>query len=89
MNISKETTVAELIKIEGIDDRTQRSIGINLTGGHINAVEICTRVFKAPTFDQLLADLLQSKGIQTDAVDVTWIDDHSGDEEELQEDETE
>jgi hypothetical protein len=89
MNISKETTSCEIIKIEGVDDRTQRSIGINLTGGHVNAVEICTRVFKAPTFDVLLADYLEAKGIQTDIVDLGWIVDASGVEEEDEEDEVE
>jgi hypothetical protein len=87
MNISKETTVAELVKIEGLDDRTQRSIGINLTGGHINAVEICTRVFKAPTFDVLLADYLAEKGIETNLAELTWIDDRSGDTVEEEDDE--
>jgi hypothetical protein len=90
MNISKETTVAELVRIEGLDDRTQRSIGINLTGGHVNAVEICTRVFKAPTFDVLLADYLESKGIETnlaELAELAWIDDQSGDGVEDEDDE--
>lgn len=53
-NISKETTSKELCKIEGVDELTQRSIGINLSGGFVNAVEICCQVYKAPTMDTLL-----------------------------------
>lgn len=55
-NISKETTSRELSRIQGIDEVTQRSIGINLSGGHVNAVEISCALFKAPTMDMLLAD---------------------------------
>lgn len=90
-NISKETTVCELARIEGIDDRTQRSIGINLTGGHVNAVEICNRLYKAPSFDQLLSDYLAELAGReaTDEV-VDWVDDLSGNavEEEESEEET-
>jgi hypothetical protein len=89
-NISRETTVCELVAIEGLDDRTQRSVGINLTGGHVNAAEICTRVFKAPTFDVLLSDYLKIKGIETNITELGWVDDLSGDaiaEEEGEEEE--
>lgn len=54
-NISKETTARELSKIEGIDEQVQRSVGINLSGGFVNAVEICVGLYKAPTMDELLA----------------------------------
>lgn len=88
-NISRETTVCELVAVEGLDERTQRSVGINLTGGHVNAAEICTRVFKAPTYDVLLADYLMTKGIVTTVVEVGWIDDQSGEDldEETEEEE--
>lgn len=54
-NISKETTARELSKIEGIDEQVQRAVGINLSGGFVNAVEICVSLYKAPTMDELLA----------------------------------
>ena len=54
MNISKETTAQELSKIQGIPEQTQRAIGINLSGGHVNAVEICVKAYQAPTMDELL-----------------------------------
>lgn len=55
-NISRSTTVMELSQIEGIDEQTQRAIGVNLTGGYVNAVEICCTLYKAPTLDTLLRD---------------------------------
>ena len=54
LNISKETTAAELSKIQGMSTQVQRSVGINLSGGNVNAVEICMQAFNAPSFDELL-----------------------------------
>lgn len=54
-NISKETTAKEVCHIVGVSEALQRATGINLSGGYVNAVEIYTTVFKAPTFDQILA----------------------------------
>lgn len=52
-NASAETTVAEISQIEGIDNTTLRNVGINLTGGSNNAIELCCSVMKYPTFDML------------------------------------
>lgn len=55
LNISKETTVNEIGRIEGIDEYTQRMQNINLiTAGHVNAVEYCTSMFNFPTMFELL-----------------------------------
>jgi hypothetical protein len=56
LNCSKATTIAEVVKIKGVDEHTQRMAGLNLTGGVINATEIMCSVCKAPTFEELLAD---------------------------------
>lgn len=48
MNISKETTYRELCQIRGIPEEQQREIGINLTGGVTNAIELCQNVFQLP-----------------------------------------
>lgn len=48
VNISKETTKRELSKIKGIPERLQRLMGVNLTGGTANAVEICQDILKLP-----------------------------------------
>ena len=49
LNIAKETTVRELSRIEGMEEKQQRQLGINLTGGVSNAVECCVTAFKLPT----------------------------------------
>lgn len=53
-NVSKETTAKELISIEGVDEYTQRMMGINMSAGHVNAVEICNNLFKMPPLFDLL-----------------------------------
>jgi hypothetical protein len=52
-NMSRQTTVRELIDIEGVRDSQRRIQGLNISGGRSNAVEFCTEIFKVPT----LADL--------------------------------
>lgn len=86
LNISRETTVREIIGIQGLDEWTKRSVGVNLTGGYVNATEICTKLFKAPSFDTLLKEYLTAKG-QTVAEEVSeaW---SSGEDEPLNEEST-
>ena len=57
-NMSKETTFRELSQIRGVEENVRRSIGINLTGGVVNAVEICCNVYKLPCFNDLLEDFI-------------------------------
>lgn len=71
LNISKETTIFELAQIEGIDDRKRRALGINLSGGHVNAVEICCSVYAAPTFDTLLNAFNRELGASNAPIDQT------------------
>lgn len=52
--ISKETTKKELTSVEGIDETTKRMCTINLSAGHVNAVEICTNLLGMPSLDQML-----------------------------------
>lgn len=59
MNISKETTFRELSAIRDVPENIRRSIGINLTGGVVNAYEICCNVYKLPTFNDLLNDFIK------------------------------
>jgi hypothetical protein len=54
LNVSKETTKKEIIEIEGVDENTRRMCTINLSAGHVNAVEICTKMLGMPTLDQML-----------------------------------
>lgn len=61
LNISRETTRREMFKIGDMPEHQQRMAGINLTGGHVNAVEIVCSVMKAPNFDMLLEDFLEEQ----------------------------
>lgn len=53
-NISKETTHKELCKINGVTEIVQRMQGINLSGGHTNAVEFATYLYGLPPMDKML-----------------------------------
>lgn len=54
-NMSKETTHREMCKVRGIEDYVVRMQGINLSGGHTNAVEFCSTMYKLPTIQQMVA----------------------------------
>lgn len=60
LNISKETTHMEFVRGKDISDEERRMIGINLTGGKSNAVELCNVIYKAPTPMELL-DMYRSE----------------------------
>lgn len=53
MNISKETTYRELCMIQGLTEKERRVVGINLSGGITNAVEICQKVLCLPGLMEL------------------------------------
>ncbi|MNH53896.1 hypothetical protein D3C73_56040 [compost metagenome] len=54
MNLSKMTTMYEVCRIAGVTASKQRLVGINLTGGPVNSIEIMTDVMKAPDPFELL-----------------------------------
>lgn len=62
LNISRETCVSEFCRMEGISEHRRREVGVNLTAGRTNAVEICEKILGAPTLDRLLADFLGEVG---------------------------
>jgi hypothetical protein len=53
-NVSKETTVFELIRVEGIDEETFKMQNLNSVLGHCNAIEYCTAMYSLPKPDELL-----------------------------------
>ena len=53
-NVSKETTHWELSAIRGISEDVRRAMGVNMTAGTVNAVEICQEVFGFPELPVLL-----------------------------------
>jgi hypothetical protein len=54
MNLSKMTTMMEVCRVAGVLPSKQRLLGINLTGGAVNAIEIMTDALKAPNSWELL-----------------------------------
>lgn len=54
LNLSKDTTILEMCKIRGISNDEQILLGVNLTGGKVNSMEIMTTVGKLPTFRDML-----------------------------------
>jgi hypothetical protein len=65
LNIARETCVMEFCRMRGISEEHRREVGVNLTGGKTNAVEICQKILGAPTLDQMLGmmeDHLAKKG---------------------------
>jgi hypothetical protein len=55
LNISRETTWRELSKVKGLEEEEWRKFGINLSGGHNNAMELCAVGFQYPAPHELLA----------------------------------
>ena len=49
-------TVREICKIENVTERQQRDQGLNLSGGHTNAVEFTCSLLGYPTMQQLLVE---------------------------------
>lgn len=59
INISKETTVSELVSVDGIPEAVVRMQTINFACGRTNAVEFCTSMYNMPTMEQMLASFQQ------------------------------
>ena len=55
--------------MEGISEHHRREVGVNLTGGRTNAIEICEKILSAPTLDQLLVDFCAEENL--DAINIT------------------
>lgn len=49
--------------MEGISEYHRREVGVNLTGGKTNAVEICEKILGAPALDELLAKFRSERGL--------------------------
>jgi hypothetical protein len=52
-NVSKETTVREVIDIKGIDKDDFKLQNINLMFGKVNSIDYCTSMFNFPTLEEL------------------------------------
>lgn len=49
MNMSKDTTVHEMSRIEGIEYEEQRILGLNLVGGKSNSMAFANKIYRLPT----------------------------------------
>jgi len=56
----------EFSMMEGISEHHRREVGVNLTGGKTNAVEICEKILSAPSLDDMLAEFQKEKGLPVD-----------------------
>ena len=63
LNISKATRVLELCKIEKLNTKQQRELGINLTNVNNNALSIAQVGYGYPELPNLLAKFKEVKGI--------------------------
>lgn len=70
MNISKETTYRELHLIRGLTENDRRQVGINLSGGVANAVEICNKVLSLPALAELGDIYMAHKAREAEALAV-------------------
>lgn len=62
MNQSRETTLIELINIQGVSEEWRRICGINLTAGRVNAMEIANELFLLPEKEVVLKAFLEKVG---------------------------
>ncbi len=87
-NISKETTKKELISIEGVDEFTRRMMGINLSGGATNAVELCNNLWGMPSLVDMLKafEASQQPTITVETLSLVggWMDDDKSTTESTQ-----
>lgn len=44
----------EVVDIQGATEIQRRSVGAHLSGGDVNAAEICRELFKAPDLEKIL-----------------------------------
>lgn len=71
LNQSRETRLMELCRVKDGDEWDRRRAGINLTGGHVNALEIGQTFLKMPDIDTVLRDFCKAKGINCNVLDIT------------------
>ena len=75
-NQSRETTIIELISIEGVSEEVRRRAGVNLTAGRVNAMEIANELFLMPDKDVVLEAFLKRMNAANEEV-VTTIDEEA------------
>ena len=64
LNISPSTCVFEFSRMEGISEMRRKALGVNLTGGKVNALPILQEYLGAPSLDTLLAAFKEEEKIE-------------------------
>lgn len=62
LNIGRDTCIMEFSQIQGLSEHRRRELGVNLTGGSTNALEITEKIFGMPPVDQVLKDFCEKHG---------------------------
>jgi hypothetical protein len=73
LNISRKTCVFEFSRMKGISEHHRREVGVNLTGGRVNAVEIGQKILGMPEMDELVSEFCHENGIEAPLVDSRYI----------------
>jgi len=60
-NISKQTTMKEIVSIENKTKEEFMMDNINLFSGSVNSVEYCTSMFNFPKLEELLDDEIKKE----------------------------
>ena len=63
LNISRKTCKYEFCRMKGVSEHHRREVGVNLTGGRVNSVEICQKILKIPSMDDMLDEFRNEKNI--------------------------
>lgn len=58
LNVSKETTVNEVVKVQGLSEVEKRRFFVNLISGESSATQVCNIGFQMPYCDELLGMFL-------------------------------
>lgn len=61
-NVSKETTMMEIVEIDGLTMNELRECGLNMMAGSVNAVQFCKRIYRLPEFETLSGAFLEELG---------------------------
>jgi hypothetical protein len=59
LNTSKETTVREPMRIEGISEEVYRAENMGLSGGHVNATPWCMNMLNFPTLEETMVEFMK------------------------------
>lgn len=60
LNISRATTVTEVIKVDGIPEELMRELGLDISSHGGNSIDFCVRLLGLPHLDSIVADYIKA-----------------------------